>query len=419
MVLASCNENNKKNTAHSHEHEEYTCPMHPQIVSDEPGQCPICGMDLVKKGGSGTSQEIAGELNYLLKPTNTATVSSIQTVSPVLKTMEVKTAAKGVIAYDTRRAYTIPVKSGGRIEKLYIQYNFQPVRKGQKILEIYSPDLLTAQRELLYLIKEDSENLPLIESAKQRLRLLGVTEDQIRKLITSEKESYSFGVYSPYNGYVVEESELGSSMSAGSSPTGGSMGGGMESSGPPAQVQASSPGIGKQLNIREGMYVTTGQTVFRVVNTDKVWAEFDVYQEDASVVKVNDPIEITTGKTEGEAIEAKVDFVVPFYSEGGSFTKIRVYLSNEEDEFKIGQLVSGTFKTKVEDALWIPATAVMDLGNKRVVFLKKGEVFIPVQVTTGRQSENWVELKEGLGKEDHISHNAQFMVDSESFIKVN
>ncbi|MEZ0612289.1 efflux RND transporter periplasmic adaptor subunit, partial [Fibrella sp. WM1] len=152
---------------------EYTCPMHPQIVQSEPGSCPICGMDLVKKAqpGAGDSVAVDADLNALLKPTNALVVANVATVQPERRTEWVTLTANGIVTYDTRRLYTIPARYGGRIEKLYVRYAYQPIRKGQKLLELYSPDLVTAQRELLYLLEADRTNTPLIASARQKLRL--------------------------------------------------------------------------------------------------------------------------------------------------------------------------------------------------------------------------------------------------------
>ena len=205
IVLASCT---GKEDHSAHASSQYTCPMHPQIVQNKPGVCPICGMELVQKAREGGEVKITKELSNLLRPTSAAIVSSIKTIVPIRREMTLKAEANGIITYDTRRAATLPIRYGGRIEKLYVKYNFQPIYKGQKLLEIYSPELVTAQRELLYLLESDPENIPLINGAKQRLYLLGVSEGQVKQLTTSRKESYSFPVFSPVDGYIIEEAAV-------------------------------------------------------------------------------------------------------------------------------------------------------------------------------------------------------------------
>ncbi|HYG40433.1 MAG TPA: efflux RND transporter periplasmic adaptor subunit [Cytophagales bacterium] len=409
--LGSCRQEEKKASAHNHEEVEYTCPMHPQILQNEPGTCPICHMDLVKKGGHAHNAEIGEDLNHLLKSTNSSSLSSIRTIAPEEKSMKVTTSANGIITYDTRQAFSIPFRFGGRIEKLFIRYNFQSIQKGQKILEIYSEELATAQRELLYLKENDGGNTELIESAKRKLLLLGASESQIQQLINTGKESYSFAVYSPYNGYVVEESAL--KVASQASPTSAMASGMGESPSSPVSANASTP-----IQLREGMYINKGETAFKVINADKVWAEFNLYQQDASNVELQQPVEITFDNGKKETIKATVDFIQPFFKEGESFTKIRIYLSNTGGKYKIGQLVTATFKSETGKTKWIPAEALVDLGTRTVVFVKKENVFQPQVITPGQRSGDSVEVLEGLEGDDQIAHNGQFMIDSESFIRI-
>lgn len=419
LISQSCNQKENKSSEHVHS-EEYTCPMHPQVVQKEPGTCPVCGMDLVKKSGHQASLEITEGIDHLTKSTNSVAVSSIKTITPVQKTMEIFFNANGIIAYDTRQSTTIPIRFAGRIEKLFIRYNFQPVKKGQKIMEVYSPDLLTAQKELLFLIKSDPDNSALIEASTQKLRLIGVTENQIDQLIKTGKEIYSFAVYSPYTGYITEESTANvasptpaAAINASANPAG------MDGMGATANVALpATSATSSSLSIREGMYLNAGQTVFRIINPNKVWAEFNIYQKDAAFIKANDPITIRLNQSSEDVIQAKVSFVQPFFEAGESFSRIRVYLSNKNGELKVGTLATATFKNTAPNATWIPTSSVVDLGNKSVVFKKNKEVFAAHQITTGRKAANYIEVVEGLETSDQIAIDGQFLVDSESFIRV-
>src|SRR5690606_28561843 len=115
--------------------------------------------------------------------------------------------AQGIVTYDTRNIYTIPSQIGGRLEKVFLKYPFQTVKKGQKVAEIYSPELLTAQRELLFLLENDSQNEALIKGARERLRLLGASESQINYLVQKRQPQNTFSIYSPYNGYVIADTQ--------------------------------------------------------------------------------------------------------------------------------------------------------------------------------------------------------------------
>ncbi len=410
LLVFSCTQ--KKDHA---SHDQYTCPMHPTVLQDKPGSCPVCGMDLVKKGQPGEEVKITAELNYLLKPTNAMVTSSIKTISPVQKIMNVETKSNGIITYDTRRFISLPIRFGGRIEKLLVKYNFQPIRKGEKILEIYSPELLTAQRDLLYLLKSDTDNVQLIDGAKEKLRLLGLFESQISHLATTSQENYSFSVYSPLDGYIVEEAVISASTPTDQAPS-VAMNGGMATSSPNAK-QTSIRSSGGELLIREGMYVSTGQIIFKIVNTDQVWAEFDVYQRDAAFISENDRVHLTFDSTTEEVL-ASVNFIQPFFKNGENFVKVRVYLSNAGNKFRIGQLVKAQFSIPSKNTLWIPVSARLDLGTKEIVFTKRRGVFRPKEITTSRQSDDWIEVISGLEVSDSLAYHAQFMIDSESFIKV-
>ncbi len=367
MLLASCSRS--EHTAN--ETEQYTCSMHPQVIQDKPGTCPICGMDLVRKTRQGEEAKITKELSYLLKPVKPVVTASIKTVFPVRKAMEVAIKARGTITHDTRKIATISARFGGRIEKLYIKYKLQPIHKGQKILEIYSPELVTAQRELLYLLDKDAGNDEMIRASIEKLQLLGLTARQVDQMVSSNKELYSFAVYSPVEGYIMEHSESGSDASR------------------------------------------------TVVSHSDLWAEFDLYPKDSPYVKLNDSVTITVDNSTEEGMEAKVSFIQPFIKNGENLTKVRVYLSNPLHHYHAGQLVSATFITTSENSMWIPANARLDLGTRDIAFIKRYAVFRPGAISIGRQSGNWIEVLDGLKPQDSIAYNAQFMVDSESFIKVN
>src|SRR5690348_1745259 len=151
FLLASCGDHK-----HAEQADTYTCPMHPTVISDKPGVCPVCGMDLVRKAREGEAVQITEDLAKLIKSPNEVVASKIKTIKPTYEAMEGSTEATGIVTYDSRNIYTISARVSGRLEKVYLKYQFQKVAKGQKILEIYSPELVAAQRELLYLLSSDS-----------------------------------------------------------------------------------------------------------------------------------------------------------------------------------------------------------------------------------------------------------------------
>ncbi|HEV8515425.1 MAG TPA: RND transporter MFP subunit, partial [Cyclobacteriaceae bacterium] len=130
---------------------------------------------------------------------------------------------------------------------------------------------------------------------------------------------------------------------------------------------------------------------------------------------VNDPIQITISE---EELDEKVNFVQPFFKDGENFTKVRVYLSNLDSKYRVGQLVSASFNKPSRESLWIPVMAQLDLGTKKIVFVRKAEIFKPMEIATGNQFDNLIEVLKGIDASDSIAYNAQFMIDSESFIKI-
>ena len=180
FAAAGCNNNKGPHAEHKAEvvEEIYTCPMHPQIIRDKPGKCPVCGMQLVKKERGGKKEEVAA-LEALLKPTNEFVVSTIPVTTIQKKEEEIEIEALGNIAYDTRQAGSISSRVSGRIEKLYVRYRYQKISKGQHILDMYSPELMTAQQNLLFLLKNDPANTTFIQAAKEKLLLLGNEQSTI------------------------------------------------------------------------------------------------------------------------------------------------------------------------------------------------------------------------------------------------
>ncbi|MBX2894771.1 MAG: efflux RND transporter periplasmic adaptor subunit [Cyclobacteriaceae bacterium] len=410
LMMTACSSDKQAENA-----DTYICPMHPTVVSDRPSTCPVCGMDLVRKARAGEEVEITEDLARLIKSPNEVVIASIKTVKAEYKSLAATVQAQGVVTYDTRYVYNIPSRIGGRLEKVYLKYAFQPVRKGQKVADIYSPELLTAQRELLYLTENDKSNEELIRSAKSKLLLLGASEKQVDEIMARKEPVYTFSIFSGYDGYIISDNQQAPAMVTASSPTASSMGGGMSDAGMGSTPQTSAPST-PQPNaelIREGGYVTTGQPLFKVVNTSALRVELNLALAQAGSVKAGDKIllDLGNGKTE----EAKVDFVQPFFSEGEEFIKVRVYVRNSD--LRIGQLVSATLQFTTSEALWLPKEAILDMGVEKIAFVKERGVFKPKKIITGIRTNGSIEVRQGLASSDEVASNAQYMVDSESFIK--
>jgi len=411
LLLTACSKDK-----HAEHPDTYTCPMHPTVISDKPGTCPVCGMDLVRKAREGEEIEITEELSKLLKSPNEIVIASIKTLKAEYKSIPLQIAVQGIVTYDTRTVYTIPARVGGRLEKVFLKYAFQSVTKGQKVAEIYSPELITAQRELLYLIEHDASNSTLIESAKSKLLLLGASETQVNALIQRKEPLTTFSVYSPYDGYLIPDNQpaptINNIEASTSQPSPGSMNE-MGSTSATSNSSTQSSGVAGLL-IREGNYVSTGQTLYKLINTSSLRIELNLPGSQASSIKKGQEIELDFGN--GKKDKASVEFIQPFFNESEQFVKLRIYTKNMED-LHIGHLVSASALLQSPESLWIPKEAMLDLGQEQIIFLKERDKFTPKTITAGIRADGWIEVKQGLSSADEIASNAQYLVDSESFVK--
>jgi membrane fusion protein, copper/silver efflux system len=411
LMLVACSGNNDHAS-----HDTYTCPMHPTVISDKTGSCPVCGMDLVRKVRQGEEVQITEDLAMALTSTNETVMASIKTIKAEYKQMSLSIDAQGIVTYDTRNIYTIPARIGGRLEKVFLKSAFQQVNKGQKVVEIYSPELITAQRELLYLLENDAENNELIQSAKNKITLLGASEAQVMDLIQRKDVLNTFPVYSPFTGYLVTEGTKPPTINR-LSVTGTAAGGGMnemDAASSSSSAKASQSVIENSL-VREGSYVSTGQTLFNVVSPSSLRIELDLPASQAGAVKKGTSIQLDFGN--GEETNSTVDFIQPFFTEGEEFVKLWVYTKKSE-ELHIGHLVKAILHLQTNESLWLPQEAVLDLGLNHIVFVKENGVLKPKIVTIGIKAEGWTEIKQGLTTSDEVASNAQYLIDSESFVKV-
>jgi multidrug efflux pump subunit AcrA (membrane-fusion protein) len=377
-------------------------------------------MDLVRKAKPGEEVKVTGDLTNLLKSTNETVIASVKTIKGEYKYMPSTVSAQGIVTYDTRNIYTISSRVNGRLEKIYLKYAFQQVSKGQKIAEIYSPELLTAERELLFLVENDSGNKTMIDAATNKLELLGLNKIEVNILIEKKEIKTTFSIHSQYSGYVVTNSTApwtSGSMSTASVNTAKNLGDGIGSA---ANSETSSSVTNQSIDnsqlLREGDYVSAGQTLFTIVNANSLRIELDLPSSQAASVKKDFSLKMKYEN--GLTQNANVDFVQPFFSEGQEFVKVRVY-SGKVDNLHIGQLVNAEITLPAAESLWVPKVAVLDLGNEKIVFVKDRGVLKPKKVSTGLISGDQIEIRSGLASSDEIAANAQYLIDSESFIKTS
>ncbi len=352
-----------------------------------------------KKKVDHSDQPQSPKLESLIKPTNEFVLSSIPITTIQKRDEQIEIDALGNIAYDTRQIGSISSRVAGRIEKLYVRYRFQKISKGQHIMDMYSPEMMTAQQNLLFLIKNDPANTTFIQAAKDKLLLLGMSNEQLQEVIRTNNPSFTIAVYSNYSGHI-HESALSSTMNT------------------------STPGMKdialttEELSLKEGMYVQKGQSVFVVYNPDQAWALLNIYADNQALVQKGDTVRVIPETAPGKDFSASIDFIEPFYRKDSKTLTARVYFNNSELKIPIGSQVKATIYGNSKDAYWLPKGSVLSMGMDKVVFLKTGNGFKAHNVNTGILNKDQIQIINGLSPSDSVAVNAQYLMDSESFIKI-
>lgn len=388
-------------------------------------------------------------LGDLTKPVFTHIVSEVSTVQASTDPQVFLLPIEGRVSFDTRAQLFVSSRISGRIEKMYVHYNHQPVRKGQVLMEIYSPDLVAAQREWIYLMNSAADN-GLVESAKKKLLLWGMRHEDLERISTTKTPLYRVAVVSPASGFIrdqgVEEfaastsnilaatsnggsgnaiapsaptgtsmaNGTGSSSSFSNSSSSGSMGSmGSTSSGNMGTSTRSNGSNNNALLVREGQYVNAGSPLLVVYDQNRLLAEFAFPPTWSSYAKNNQKVLFRQQADTSVLHQGMIRMIQPVYQNGLSFTIARMDVSNKK--FRVGEWLQGEVVVLINKGFWLPEKAVYDLGDKAVVFKKEGSVFVPKTVVVGVRHQGLVQVLTDI-PEWEIAENAYFMVDSEGFI---
>lgn len=369
------------------------------------------GMDTSTMHQDTTS--IESYLDEVINPVNEVVISNQETIKPIKIEFGNTIFNDGYISFDERRNNKISARFGGRIEKLHVKYNYQYVKKGEKIMELFSPEIITMEEEYIHhLITFSDKNL--IQKTKEKLVLLGLSESEITAIEKTGKPLEAISIYSPYEGYVlVDTGEKEFNTSKKEMQNGMNMG--TFSNKKKSSMQVIS------LQIKEGSYVTEGQLLFSVNDFKEVWAIIAFNPKDEARLKINSPVHIVT-ELKDEPVKGIINFIEPIYNEGQKFTQARIYLKNDNQQYKINSLV--TMQISEEgNVLSIPTGSVLDLGKSKMVWIKSGEtkggskLFKPRKVIVGNDRNGFTEIISGITEKDEIAKGAGYLIDSESLIK--
>jgi Cu(I)/Ag(I) efflux system membrane fusion protein len=370
---SSNNETNPNHDTIQETNKMWTCSMHPQIMQQEAGNCPICGMDLIP--ATSTSEGLRVDQFKLTE--NAMALANIQTSVVGNGKIEDNTIKLSGKIAENEEANAVQVSYfSGRLEQLNVSFTGEEVQKGQLLATIYSPELYAAQQELIIAASLKVSQPALYKAVRNKLKLWKLSESQINKIEETGKVKENFPVYANVSGTVSEKL------------------------------------------VAQGDYIKQGQSLLKIANLSTVWANFDVYENQINLFKKGQDITITTNTSANKEFKGNVDFIDPVLDTRTRTIKLRVVLNNKSDVFKPGQFVEGKIKgitSNKGQVLAIPSTAVLWTGERSVVYVKPNPdqpVFEMREITLGNQIGDNYEVLEGLNNGDEIVTNGAFTVDA-------
>jgi Cu(I)/Ag(I) efflux system membrane fusion protein len=369
----------------------YTCSMHPSVHENQPGKCPICGMDLVPvmKRGEGVEREASSE------PAPRSTLFTVplerqQQIGVTYAVVERRPLqhtirAVGMVEPDSTKRWSFVARVAGYVEKLFVTSPGEIVEKDVALLSIYSPDLLTTERELVSLFKmrdtarskEARETAQrLIEAAKSRLEQWNVTEDQIAELEKSRRPSEFLILRSPFRGIV------------------------------------------EQVSAQQGASVKPGDRLVDVADLSVVWVWAEFYENELRMLEQGQKFALTTGSYPGESFEGKIAVINPFVDPAKRTAKVRIEIANPNFKLQPGMFVNAELAMAMGEGLTIPVSAVMPTGTRNVVFVDKGEGKLePRLVELGAKYGDSYEVRTGLAEGERVVASANFLIDAEAKVQ--
>lgn len=377
-----------------HDHDEaeiWTCSMHPQIQQDGPGDCPLCGMDLIPlETGNSTDPAVLTmtEAAVALARVETVTVGNTGAAAGAMRgTKERGTLTlTGRLAPDERTAAVEVSEYGGRIERLFVSFGGEPVRAGQRIATVYSPDLVVAQEELIQAKNFADVNPELVAAARAKLRNLKVTDEQIAKLEESGEVVENFPVYADRSGTILETK---------------------------AEV---------------GEYVKPGGALYTYTNLSRLWALFDAYEADLARISVGDPVAFTVPSRPGETYQARVTFIDPVINPTTRTAALRAEVSNRRGRLKPEMFIEGTVTVTPADGprspgsqgpadgMTVPRSAVLWTGERSVVYVAIPDTEVPTyefrEVILGERVGDGYQVTAGLEAGDEVVVQGAFQLDA-------
>ncbi|MEW6027002.1 MAG: efflux RND transporter periplasmic adaptor subunit [Planctomycetota bacterium] len=368
----------------------YHCPMHPTYISDKPGDCPICNMKLVpmKESAQESSSRMEGQATVTIT-SHQEQLIGVRKEKVGSRSMTRTIRAVGTIVYNAQKMYHINTKIAGWVDKMdccALAGKF--IEAGTRLFSIYSPELVVAQQEYLsaleMLKKAEEAKSPemiknagqLVEATRQKLVFWDISEDQIDQVAEDGKPSRTLWITTPGAGFIV----------------------------------------GDELHL--GQYITPGEMIYKVADTSNIWVEAEIYEYELLYIDVGDDVEIEVSAYPADKFMGKIKYIYPFVNPTTRTIKVRIEMDNPDYKLKADMYANVLLKKEVGEKLAVPVEAVMDSGNRRIVFVDKSNgVFEPREVKLGGKFDQYYEVVEGLSKDETVVTSGNFLIDSESKLK--
>lgn len=376
-LIAGCAGDKKPEVAWAKEKQQtFTCPMHPQVIKNEMGSCPVCGMDLVpfEKNNTDLALKVDAKrqalANIIMMVVGENSLSGTKPIN-------------GRLTVNPEQSNDISSRIAGRIEQLYVRETGLKVNKGQPLYKLYSEQLATLQEEYLMAVAQEKQfqgdkiERQIVASAKQKLLLYGQSEGQLRQLLSRRSRDPFVVYYAPESGVVAE------------------------------------------LSVTPGQYVTEGAPILRLEGYGKLWVEADVYPAEAAKIKIGQKVKVVVTGWEDQPQEMVVDFINPALASGTQLIQVRGTIRNPDGQWQPGLQVN-VFLTAEHtgSALIVPSDAVIRDGKGTHVWIKSAkDTFEPRLVKTGAENDREVEILEGLSSGDQVVATGAYLLYSEYVLK--
>jgi Cu(I)/Ag(I) efflux system membrane fusion protein len=386
FIASACSTDKISDQHNKHDHSKkeasttkYTCPMHPNVIQDGPGKCPVCGMDLVPVN----KQNSSGSTDDLMLTDSQIKLANITTQKVTMQPIGQSIVINGRLVENEDLTQVISSRAAGRIEKLFVKEIGRTIQKGEPLYQIYSETLQTLQKEYL-LAKDQFETLgstekrykSFLDAARRKLVLYGLSEKQIDKIGDEKTTQPAVTFLSPSTGIITE------------------------------------------INVAEGQYVAEGGSLARIENISKLWLEAELYPSETSFAKIGDKISVNVSGYDNASVDATINFLSPEYRANSQITVMRASIENPRMKFKPGMQAQVVFTHSSRKAIALPVDAVIRDGRGTHVYVQRGiNTFRPQMVKIGIEDFDRVEIIEGINESDTVAVTGAYLLYSEIILK--